>query len=223
MSQLEVPLHIKKTFATLKAQMERAEIDRTYTVSSHSITYTSTLQQSQIIPIENIKRPSEAQHLYQKMSIFLEELRQKRSNNQQILEPNGATWKEKLISTCAYLSSGHVNHPSQLLYYYSIGYLLEQKAWKKEAKNFLKYLTSSRYQDILTIAQRTYFLYQARGPSHIFAARQITPYILQRMWKEDYNVLKEKAHEITQSKLKEVLLVTDFAGAQSQEAAYVMD
>ncbi|KAF0416735.1 hypothetical protein F8M41_007382 [Gigaspora margarita] len=84
--------------AKLKAQIERAEIQGTYTVSSCSIIYSPTQQQSQVLLIEGTKQISEAQRLHLQLSSFIEELQQEGISERQIKEPYGVTWEEKTKS-----------------------------------------------------------------------------------------------------------------------------
>ncbi|RIB23024.1 hypothetical protein C2G38_2172433 [Gigaspora rosea] len=149
------------------------------------------------------------------MQEYIKEISRSGITTQQVNLPNGRTWEEKVLSTCRHISFDLVNHKTQLPYYYDLGALIEARAWGKSAKELIKQSKPQRAQDILAIAQRTYQLYTARGPSHLFIAELIMLYVLQRLLKADFLLLKAEAHATAQNKIKEILILTDFAGAQS--------
>ncbi|CAG8559347.1 16233_t:CDS:1, partial [Cetraspora pellucida] len=92
--------------------------------------------------------------------------------------------------------------------------LMEEKVWNKEAKNVVKRLLPHNYPDILIIAQRTHLLYRLRGPSHLFLAQSITPFVLRRLLKEDFATLQTEAQLQARQEIDEVLTLAHFAGAQ---------
>ncbi|CAG8559363.1 16234_t:CDS:1 [Cetraspora pellucida] len=134
---VEIPVQIKKTLATLKSQMEKAGLEGTCLVSNDKIIY-FTEQQSQVVEVPNLKRESDAQRLHSHMTEFLEDLRRKEVTPRSMESPPGRTWEEKMTLICTQLSMGSPYHISQLLYYYLLGTLMEEKVWNKEAKNVVK-------------------------------------------------------------------------------------
>ncbi|CAG8642643.1 7333_t:CDS:2 [Racocetra fulgida] len=62
---------------------------------------------------------------------------------------------------------------------------------------------------------------RSHGPSYLFIKQRITPSILGQMLKEDFFKLDQEAQKVTQIELKEIVTLTHFAEALSQEEAYV--
>ncbi|CAG8464264.1 31427_t:CDS:2 [Gigaspora margarita] len=90
---MAISAHIEKTIAKLKTQMERAKIEG---------------EQSQVVPVENLKHKADSQRLCQKINTFLEDLRQPRL-----------------------LIDKRTGQAAQLPYYFSLGALIEKKACKE--------------------------------------------------------------------------------------------
>lgn len=164
--------------------------------------------------IEDPKQKSNAEKLRQRMSNFLEDVRREENITRKIEVSRGMTWEEKVSFTCSKISMTRTDQIAQLPSYYSLGALLEEKAWSKEAKGLVQRILPTKFQDTLFIAQRAYLLYTTCGPSHLFTTQHITPYALLRLYKEDFLKLREEAQSIVQQELTDVLRLTNFAGAQ---------
>lgn len=92
---------------------------------------------------------------------------------------------------------------------------MEEKAWNQHTKQVLKKkIKSYKFHNLITTTQRTYYLYRARGPSYLFFARTITPYVLQRLLKEDFTLLYAEAQSLAQQEIEEVLGMTPLTGAR---------
>ncbi|RIB24390.1 hypothetical protein C2G38_2031933 [Gigaspora rosea] len=117
MDSSEIPLHLKKTFARLQLQMEKAKITGTYIISTDTITYQNNLH-SYPVSIENIKRESDANRLHQKMPEFINDLRFVTYDLCDVKIPPGQNWEKKVTHTCRKISTIENN---QLSYYYNLG------------------------------------------------------------------------------------------------------
>ncbi|CAG8730456.1 7085_t:CDS:2, partial [Racocetra fulgida] len=69
-------------------------------------------------------------------------------------------------------------------------------------------------QDILFITKRVYQLYFACGPSHLYFTHLITPYILQRLWKEDFLTLKMKTQVAAQQELNKAHVMDELLNSR---------
>ncbi|RIB23749.1 hypothetical protein C2G38_2032454 [Gigaspora rosea] len=151
--------------------MEKAKITRTYVISADTIIYQDNLQ-SYPISVEDIKQESDVDRLHHKMPEFLNDLCSITHELRDVEIPSGQNWEEKVIYTCRkFFTVGN----NQLHYYYTLGALLEEKLWNKEAKKITKKrLPHTKANKILLAAKRTYILYSTRGPSYLYLSQCIT-------------------------------------------------
>ncbi|KAF0421758.1 hypothetical protein F8M41_006713 [Gigaspora margarita] len=124
---------------------------------------------------------------------------------------------------CTLIRPEYTGQAAQLLHYFSLGSLIQEKAWSQEAKNLVKKLieSSNRLKNFLIIPQQTYYLYRARGSSYLYSAWSITLYVLQRLYQEDFAILQAEAQFLAQQEIDEVLDINYFTGAQQAGEANV--
>ncbi|CAG8594083.1 9994_t:CDS:2 [Racocetra fulgida] len=194
MNPVETPSNIQKTLALLKSQIEKAGLEEMYMVSPRSQT------------------ESDRQRLRRKMLEFLQDIRRSGISSTLIKAPPGDTWEEKVSSLCRRISSDQINRRSQLPYYYGLGALMEEAAWGKKAKTFVKQLTAGKSKELLTTTHRTHQLYKSQGPSYLFIMQHLTPFIICLLLKEDFLKLNVEAQKASQDELNAI--IGNFAGVQ---------
>ncbi|RIB24760.1 hypothetical protein C2G38_615463 [Gigaspora rosea] len=212
MESFEIPTNIKKTLGLLKNQLKKANLSGTCIISKNEIVYQEESRTHKIF-IKDTRRESDAEKLHLRMPKFLDNLRVVTHDLLNLEVPPGQTWVKKATYLCQNVSTPGNN---QLPHYYNLSTLLEESMEDKEVKKTIKrLLPPTKVKKIFLAAKRAYDLFSVRGPSYLYLSQCITPYVLCRIWNEDFLLLKKEAQTIVQQEINIVLQLMDFAGAQS--------
>ncbi|CAG8712859.1 2469_t:CDS:2, partial [Racocetra fulgida] len=91
-------------------------------------------------------------------------------------------------------------------YHYYLGISLEAHFWNEGArKEVRKHFRPRKYHEIWKTTYRVYQLYSIRGLGNLLSSQHITPFVLFRMYDEDFSMLLEEARSIRNSEIDDLL------------------
>ncbi|CAG8765309.1 15315_t:CDS:2, partial [Gigaspora rosea] len=106
-------------------------------------------------------------------------------------------WEMQVKSVCAEIMKVLSDPVKRLYNYYQLGAVLENQAWSER-------------------------LYSSRGLDNLFLAKQITPFVLSRMYEEDFSILLEEARVMKELEFNELInLTNELLGVTLQEVENV--
>ncbi|CAG8625342.1 7929_t:CDS:1, partial [Diversispora eburnea] len=145
-----------------------------------------------------------AQRIGEKLQLYLEDLQRNSSIIHSFPEIYGDTWESKVARICSIIKQERIPN-LKLQRFYQLGTLLNEKSWTKSARTeVMKHFSTHKYREVWKSAYRTYQIYFARGSQNIFEAQKISPFVLFKMYDDDFKILLKEAEVLGLQELYEV-------------------
>ncbi|CAG8694558.1 27684_t:CDS:2, partial [Dentiscutata erythropus] len=140
----------------------------------------------------------------EKLQLYLEDLQRNSSIIHSFPEIYGDTWESKVARICSIIKQERIPN-LKLQRFYQLGTLLNEKSWTKSARTeVMKHFSTHKYREVWKSAYRTYQIYFARGSQNIFEAQKISPFVLFKMYDNDFKILLKEAEVLGLQELYEV-------------------
>ncbi|RHZ66303.1 hypothetical protein Glove_308g27 [Diversispora epigaea] len=179
-------MSIEEIAIILQEKLRQEEDTRIVSITTEEISYNET---------ENKEINIRAQRIRKNLELYKEDLKRNSTVPYSFPVIYGNNWETKINEICLEIQKEHMPNV-KLQRFYQLGVLLEEKNWNELARAELKkYYSITKIREVWKSSSRIYQLYSARGVQNLFEAKHISPFILNRMLKENFDVLLKEAKE----------------------------